>query len=383
MGVCAYDGTSYVGWQTQPTGRGVQDVLETRLSQLFGGRVYVAGSGRTDQGVHARGQVFHFEPPAEIADGARVAPHIAKALAGSDEELAEVIARTLGSLSSGLPTDVQVRSIEPAPAGFHAREDCSGKRYVYAVHEGVGDPTTARYRWTLGAKQRLDVPRMAEAAARLVGTHDFSTIGVRSPTDPRPPVKQMRRLEVRRHVCADPVSAAVADARRLARPGSGEGAFQEEEEGVESVVTICAECDRYLYNMMRLIAGTLVQVGLGRMTADDVSALLAAKGRKAIHHERGLYVCKAPAHGLTLHCCFYGVPDGLWMGEDAAAGEAAHASADTARATADASAGVAGNSPKPDDGACPAHRPGDMPRDTFVPSAALQTAPCTATVDVE
>ena len=318
-GVVSYDGTDYLGWQTQPSGRGVQDVLEARLSHLFGGRVFVAGSGRTDKGVHARGQVFHFEPPAELEPGGRVAPHLAKVLDGSDEEVAEVLTATLGSTSTGLPIDVQVHGISPAPPGFHARENCSGKRYVYTVHEGAGDPMTARYRWTLGAKHRLDVPRMVEAAAHLVGVHDFSTFGVRAPSDPRPPVKRMRRLEVRRLWCADPVAEAArarlpAEAAEVAAaPAGAVNQIGAEGGGVESVVTICAECDRYLYNMMRLISGTLVHVGLGRLSPDDVLALLEAQGRKQIRLERKLEVFKAPARGLTLQQCFYDVPDEEWM----------------------------------------------------------------------
>ena len=328
-GVVAYDGTDYKGWQTQQPGlKTIQDVLEARLSKLLGGRVYVAGSGRTDAGVHARAQVFHFEPPVE--PGSKPVPHLAKVLDSSDEVLAEVLERTLGSLSSGLPSDVQVHSIRPAPEDFHAREHCVGKRYVYTVHEGAGNPMTARYRWTLGRKQKLDVPAMVEAAARLVGTHDFSTFGVREPTDPRTPVKRMRRLEVRRHSgLMDPVAAAAS-----VRPAAAvdEGTVASGGEGVsdagygglsglgidgvgtgESVVTICAECDRFLYNMMRMISGTLVEVGLGRLTPDDVSALLEARGRKAVRLERGLEVVKAPALGLTLEHCFYGIPDEHWM----------------------------------------------------------------------
>ena len=125
-GVVAYDGTEYAGWQTQPSGRGVQDVLEARLSQLFGGRVHVAGSGRTDKGVHARHQTFHFEPPLE-PDARKIPPHVARVIGASDSELAQVIQRTLTSLSSGLPKVVQVLSVEPAPESFHARESCSGK----------------------------------------------------------------------------------------------------------------------------------------------------------------------------------------------------------------------------------------------------------------
>lgn len=313
----AYDGTAYVGWQTQPCGGGVQDALEARLSKLLGGRVYVAGSGRTDKGVHARAQVFHFEPPAELDAGARTAPHLRDALkAGDVPLLAKLLEQTLNNLSSGLPPDIRVHSVTPAPAGFHAREACSGKRYVYTVQEGMGDPMTARHRWVLGRGKRLDVQRMSEAAALLVGTHDFSTFGVRAPSDPRPPVKMMRRLEVRRIRASDPVREAARRATGVAATdagadGRGETAAATGDDGDDSVVTICAECDRYLYNMMRLISGTLVQVGLGRLTASDVGAMLAAKGRKDAGRG-GRQVVKAPPQGLCLERCFYTHEDGEW-----------------------------------------------------------------------
>ena len=110
------DGTDYVGWQTQAVGKGVQDVLENKLTRMLGGRVYVAGSGRTDKGVHARAQVFHFEMP----EGVAKAPHIAAALAESEEALAASIKSILTGAASGLPADVQVTDISVAPPGFHA-----------------------------------------------------------------------------------------------------------------------------------------------------------------------------------------------------------------------------------------------------------------------
>ena len=333
IGRVQYDGSQYVGWQTQPSGRGVQDVLEARLSSLLAGRVYVAGSGRTDKGVHARDQVFHFElPAAPAADGdepeaaAERKPHVqhvqlAAALEAADPAgVAAVLEHIFTGPRSDLPIDVQVTSVRVAPAGFHARDSCVGKRYVYTVEEGAGDPFTARYRWALGRGKRLDVARMAEAAALLAGTHDFSTFGVRDADDPRPPVKRMRRLEVRRVAVRDALSEAarrarsegggqqgaggggppaVADASPAA--GAGDGG---DGDGDGGVVTICAECDRFLYNMMRMVSGTLVQVGLGKLSVEAVGELLAAKGRKGMHEVHGAQVFKAPAHGLCLERCF-------------------------------------------------------------------------------
>jgi tRNA pseudouridine38-40 synthase len=311
QGVVAYDGTNYVGWQTQPSGLGVQDVLERRLSAIFGGRVYVAGSGRTDKGVHARGAVFHFEPPTEFEAGRRPVPPVAAALAGSDESLAETLERMLSGLGSGLPIDVQITRIAPAPAGFHARDSCVGKRYVYTVEEGCGDPFSARYRWTLGRGKRLDVGRMADAAAVLTGTHDFSTFGVRKEGDPRPPVKNMRRLEVRRVATGAAAGGAAALSVDSVEPGGGDAY------GDGGVVTIVAECDRFLYNMMRLISGTLVEVGLGRLSVEEIRTLLDAKGRKG---GSGGRVVKAPPNGLCLEHCFMLERDGAWAMRDLEAG---------------------------------------------------------------
>ena len=155
---------------------------------------------------------------------------------------------------------------------------------------------------------------MNAAAQLLIGTHDFSTFGVREANDPRPPVKVMRRLEVRRHVRVDdPVSAA---ARAIHQDGGGkDGMNGEDGDGDESVVTICAECDRFLYNMMRMISGTLVQVGLGRLDAGEVSELLAARRRT----EKGEIV-KAPPQGLVLQKCFLEDEHGPWSGVDEANG---------------------------------------------------------------
>ena len=302
FGVVAYEGTDYVGWQTQASGRGVQDVLERRLSHLFGARVYVAGSGRTDKGVHACSQVFHFELPEEPVIRA---PMLTAALGESAEALAACVQQMLTGPASGLPADVQITHIAQAPAGFHARDSCIGKRYVYTIHEGSGSPFVARYRWLLGAGKRLDVDAMSAAARVLVGTHDFSTFGVRMPTDPREPVKVMRRLEVRRHLrVEDPVRAAASSAADAHEPRA---AGEHGPAVNESVVTICAECDRFLYNMMRLISGTLVQVGLGKLRADQVSELLAARGRAA---SGGVF--KAPAQGLCLERCFLEGVDDPW-----------------------------------------------------------------------
>ena len=301
MGRVAYDGTAFVGWQTQPNGRGIQDLLEERLSTLLGGRVYVAGSGRTDKGVR------HVQ--------------LAAALEASDDAaVASVLESVLTGPRSDLPMDIQVRGISVAPPGFHSRDSCVGKRYVYTVEEGIGSPFTSRYRWVLGRGKTLDVANMSEAATLLTGIHDFSTFGVRDVGDPRPPVKQMRRLEVRR---VDPRQALGEAARGGGEHMSGRddgriGGGVGDCSGEGGVVTICAECDRFLYNMMRMISGTLVQVGLGKVRVEDIADLLRARGRKGVRtsegQDLGAKVFKAPPHGLCLETCFLDVDHGRdWM----------------------------------------------------------------------
>ena len=194
------------------------------------------------------------------------------------------------------PTEVELGLAVKKVSKYHAEEN-----YVSAFVLEL----MARYRWVLGAGKRLDLDAMAAAARVLVGTHDFSTFGVRMPTDPREPVKVMRRLEVRRHLrVEDPVRAAASSAADAHEPRAG---GEHGPADNESVVTICAECDRFLYNMMRLISGTLVQVGLGKLRADEVSELLAARGRAA---SGGVF--KAPAQGLCLERCFLEGVDDPW-----------------------------------------------------------------------
>ena len=317
----AYDGTNYEGFQTQASGCTIQDIIEVRLSKLFDHRIHVAASGRTDAGVHAKGQVIHFEVPrnADVL-GRRAAGHLRKALQSDGctcEDIATILENTLvadawrveGGTSSdsrklsedgrlldngNLPCDVQILSVSPAPCpNFHAREQCVGKRYVYTIQEGAGNPMTARYRWNLGRNKKLDVQRMNMAAQRMIGEIDFTSFGLIEEGDSRTPLKRMRRLEVSRIESINPIDAA------------GAGCINSDAVGSDAVVTIVAECDRFLYNMMRMICGTLVEVGLGRLQPEDIATVLERKTRAGGKEKQGVQIRKAPAHGLCLHHCFY------------------------------------------------------------------------------
>jgi tRNA pseudouridine38-40 synthase len=238
----AYDGTDFEGWQAQPGGNTIQDHIERRLAQLFKGPVRIHGSGRTDSGVHARSQVFHF-------DGDW--PHGVEAL--------------LMALRTGYPDCIQVSHAEPVDDAFHARYSASGKHYSYTWYEGWAPPFLTRTVNSLG-NRRLDCTAMRAAAAVLIGRHDFSAFSA-NPRDDREdnPVKDLRRLDI-----------------------SSDG----------KLVRLDAVADGFLYRMVRSLAGCLEDVGCGKLDAAAVAAILASKVRTN-------RVQTAPARGLCLEEVYY------------------------------------------------------------------------------
>lgn len=238
----AYDGTDFAGWQSQPDGRAIQDVIERRLATLLGREVRIHASGRTDAGVHAQGQVFHFD--AEWAHGAE---------------------KLLAAIRVGLPPSIQVQTARKVPSTFHARFSATGKIYHYHVfHGGYADPFTHRYRWSIA--RTLNVDAMRAAAAVLVGTHDFAPFSAFNGDEKESTVRTLRRLEV-------------------------------VERG--AVLRIEAEADGFLYKMVRSLAGALVYAGGGKLTPADLTTIL--NGGLRTHK-----VETAPPQGLFLMRVFYG-----------------------------------------------------------------------------
>jgi len=240
--VCAYDGTSFAGWQSQVRADAIQDVIEARLTQIFGHKIRIHGSGRTDSGVHALGQVFHFD---------------AQWRHGADKLLA--------AFRTGLPPAIQIKSARPVAADFHARFQASGKRYQYHLSLGDADPFTRPFCWTVF--RPLDYRAMQAAAAVLRGRHDFRAFtALNGQGEAREDtVRDLRRLEI------------VRRGRR---------------------VRITFEADGFLYKMIRSLVGLLVSVGEGKVTVADVRAILGSK-------ERTARVLTAPPHGLCLVKVFY------------------------------------------------------------------------------
>ncbi|BCU77623.1 tRNA pseudouridine synthase A [Luteolibacter sp. LG18] len=241
----AFDGAAYQGWQSQRSGKGVQDFLEAALAKLFPSAPRVQGSSRTDAGVHAFGMVAHFEiPPDEFKMPAR---HLVL------------------SINACLPDDIRVRSAVKADPSFNARFDATGKQYRYHVwNHAVMNPLLRSQAWHV--PRSLDLEAMREAAALFVGRHDFRSFTANRGDVLEDAVRTLTRCEVKR---------------------SG------------SKVTFTIEGEGFLYKMCRGIVGTLVQIGNGKYPPGEVKAMLAREDRRVA----GM---NAPAHGLVLWKVFYG-----------------------------------------------------------------------------
>lgn len=240
--VCAYDGTSFAGWQSQPGRNTIQDVIETRLATVVGVPARIHASGRTDAGVHARGQVFHFD--AAWRHGRE---------------------RLRAALAAGLPPAIQIKSVRPAARDFHARFSATGKIYTYHLHLGEADPFIRPFVWPIQRRQPLDLPLMQQAAAILRGRHDFAAYAAESERGPEETVRDLRRLEM------------VRRGRR---------------------VRLIFEADGFLYKMVRSLAGALVAVGEGKLDLDEVASLLKGARRTEV-------VQTAPPQGLFLERVLY------------------------------------------------------------------------------
>lgn len=219
--VIAYDGTDFLGWQTQASGRTVQGVLEDALATILGERVRVHAAGRTDAGVHALGQVVNFKTVSSIP-----------------------VAGFLRGINSMLAQDVTVLSAEEAASDFHARYSAKLKSYVYVIDTAPQkNPFLRRYTHHLGAP--LDVEAMGRAAGILCGEHDFSSfMGAGS-------------------CVKSPVRTVVSS--RVESRGS--------------LVYLWVQGGGFLRHMVRNIAGTLILVGRGRLDSSGVERILEGRDR--------------------------------------------------------------------------------------------------------
>lgn len=240
-----YEGTHYCGWQIQPNGPTIQGELEKAAARMFGTPVRMAAAGRTDAGVHALGQVVCFRLERE-----RIDP--------------EVLRRGLDALT---PDDIVVREAAQVPDDFDPRRSARRRTYLYQIWNRNSDQIVLRrFAWRIG--RRLDAGAMNDAAAALVGEHDFSSFRA-ADCDAEHPVRRVFESSVRR-------------------------------EGERITYTVSATA--FLRHMVRNVVGSLVQVGLGERSPDEFTALLAARDRTRAG-------ATAPAKGLFLVRVDYEEPE--------------------------------------------------------------------------
>ncbi len=239
--IISYDGSDFSGYQIQPNKRTVQLVLENVLTKIHKGNVVkVAASGRTDAGVHAKGQVIHFDSPLQIP-----------------------VNRWEAALNSLLPEDLAVQSVEKVHDSFHARFDAVGKEYRYVLRLSTKrDPFQRKYVYQYPYK--LNVDAMREAVPYILGTHDFTSF-CSAKTEVEDKIRTIESIEI------------TVDQDMLILHFVGNG---------------------FLYNMVRIIVGTLLEVGSGDRKPSDLSQVLEARERKFAGKT-------APAHGLYLWKVFY------------------------------------------------------------------------------
>jgi tRNA pseudouridine38-40 synthase len=231
-----YDGTNYQGWQVQPKGPTIQGMIEEKLALLTGETIPLIGSGRTDAGVHALGQIAHFKTKSKMD--------------------IRSIQRALNSL---LPHDIVIQRAEEVEEDFHARKHSQSKVYEYQIlNRNLRSVFHRGHAWHI--PQELDLKEMKKATQKLMGEHDFSSFrSVGSPT----------RTAVRRVIRAD---------WRKSRAG---------------LLRFEIEANGFLKQMVRAIIGTLVEVGKGKINSEEFQRILDSKDRKRAGPT-------APAHGLFL-----------------------------------------------------------------------------------
>lgn len=228
-----YDGTHYFGFQTQPEGNTVQDLLEQAIAHLTGETVKITASGRTDAGVHAYGQPFNFETASQIP-----------------------LERWCLALNARLPEDIVVTEAYEVPLSFHSRRTAKRKTYRYTIN-GNRFPDPFQLRYQFHHPVALDVPAMEAGLKRLIGTYDYTSFASRKSTK----TSHVRTI----------FSAHMEIDRSMCRPDSSD----------QGVIHTYITGSGFLQHMVRIIMGTLIQVGEGKRKPEDITGILAACNRAA------------------------------------------------------------------------------------------------------
>ncbi|MGL4361785.1 MAG: tRNA pseudouridine(38-40) synthase TruA [Cellulosilyticaceae bacterium] len=233
----SYDGTRFSGWQRQSQSpeKTIQGRIEHVLSLLFDHPIQIIGSGRTDAGVHALNQVANFHAPTSK----------------SCTEIHDYLIQYL-------PKDIAITSIKESSPRFHARYNCIGKTYIYRIDNNiVADPFTLRFAHHVPST--LDVNLMQEAANYLIGSHDFQSF-TSMKSKKKSTIKTINNINITKQ---------------------------------NNAISLCFKGNGFLQHMVRIITGTLIEVGLGQIKPTDIISILESKTRSNAGHT-------APANGLCL-----------------------------------------------------------------------------------
>ncbi|MGM9942337.1 MAG: tRNA pseudouridine(38-40) synthase TruA [Bulleidia sp.] len=231
----SYVGNRYDGWQSQKSGNAVQDVLESIISRIENRQVSITGSGRTDAGVSAAAQVFMFDTQRDMSER-----------------------KWMGAVNAFLPDDIHILNVEHVPDTFHARHCVRWKRYVYRINEGMYDVFSKDRAWQYC--RSLDHEKMRECMALFEGKHDFTSLN------------------------ASPLCEYPDQVRTI---------FHTEMKENNGLIELEFRGKGFLRYMVRMMAGTVVDVGSGKLTIEDVQKMLACKDKRVRR-------TNAPANGLTL-----------------------------------------------------------------------------------
>lgn len=234
----AYDGTPFHGWQVQDNAETIQEFIQRALETILRHPVKIIGSGRTDSGVHALGQVAHFHTETEIT-----------------------LYKVLGSLNGLLPPEIRILNLEEVPASFHSQYSTIGKIYRYEIFlDPVLNPFKRGRAWHIPYK--IDVEKMIQASRLFLGTHDFTSFAneAHEGTAAKDPIRTLQRIEFIQQ----------------------DGALSIEFEG-----------DGFLYKMVRNMVGTLVEIGSGKREPNEINEILEKRDRRAAG-------ASAPPQGLFL-----------------------------------------------------------------------------------
>ncbi|QGU96463.1 tRNA pseudouridine(38-40) synthase TruA [Clostridium bovifaecis] len=236
-----YDGTNYSGWQRQKHSITIQQKLEEAISSITGEYCEVIGSSRTDAGVHARGFVGNFITKSNVPP-----------------------AKFKYAINSKLPKDIVIRSSEEVPLEFHSRFDSKGKKYIYTVLNREEPPTIQR-NYVYHFSKKLDVNSMRQGSKFFIGAHEFDSFYKKSGSTVKSTLRTIYYCDVE----------AENDLIQFTVIGSG-----------------------FLYNMVRIMVGTLIEVGIGKIEPRDIEKILLAKNREKAGKS-------LPPQGLCLHEVLY------------------------------------------------------------------------------